>query len=76
MKVFAVIPCFNSLNKAYLVAEECLNYVDKVICIDDACPLGTGKLIEKNINNEKLIVIYHKKKKVLVVLPKRDLNML
>ncbi len=63
MKVFAVIPCFNSVDKAYLVANECLKYVDKVICIDDACPYSTGKIIEKNIDHEKLKVIYHKKNK-------------
>ena len=60
MKIFAVIPCFNSVDKAYVVVNECLKYVDKVICVDDACPLGTGKIIEKKIDNEKLVVFYHK----------------
>ncbi len=63
MKVFAIIPCFNSVDKAYLIANECLKYVDKVICVDDKCPYGTGQIIEKKIDNEKLIVIYHKNNK-------------
>ena len=50
MLVIAVIPCFKSPSQAPLIAAECLKFVDKVICVDDSCPLNTGKEIERNPN--------------------------
>ena len=60
MKVFAVLPCFKSIDTACFIAKECINYVDHVVCIDDNCPYGTGKKIEKYIKDEKITVLYHK----------------
>ena len=37
----AVIPCFKTKEKAADVALKSLNYVDKVICVDDNCPYKT-----------------------------------
>ena len=39
---------------------ETLNYVDKVICVDDNCPYKTSKYISKRIKNDKLIIINNK----------------
>ena len=36
-------------------------YVDKVICIDDCCPLNTGREIEKKVTSENFYLIRHKK---------------
>lgn len=60
MKIFAVIPCFNSIEKACFIAKESLKYVDHVVCIDDNCPYGTGNKIEKFVKNDKITVLYHK----------------
>ena len=41
----AVIPCFKTKEKAADVALKSLNYVDKVICVDDNCPYKTYEFI-------------------------------
>ena len=61
MLIVAIIPCFKSPSLAPLVASECLKYVDKVICIDDCCPLNTGRKIEKKVKSENFFLIRHKK---------------
>jgi len=60
MKIFAVLPCFNSIDTACFIAKECINYVDHVICVDDNCKYGTGRKIEKFVKDEKLTVLYHR----------------
>ena len=61
MLIVAIIPCFKSPSLAPWVASECLKYVDKVICIDDCCPLNTGREIEKKVTSENFYLIRHKK---------------
>ena len=42
MRTVAIIPCYKSPKSAPKIASKCLDYVEKVICIDDFCPLNTG----------------------------------
>ena len=37
MFVVAIIPCYKSPKIAPIIASKCLNYVQKVSCIDDCC---------------------------------------
>ncbi len=60
MKICTIIPCYKSPEKAPAIAKECLKYSDLVICVDDCCPLQSGKKIEEFVKSEKLIVIRHK----------------
>ena len=56
----AVIPCFKTKEKAADVALKSLNYVDKVICVDDNCPYKTYEFISKRIKDDNLIIIKNK----------------
>jgi len=60
MTSIAIIPCYKSKGKAENVVLETLKYVDKVICVDDNCPLDTGASIRKNIKDENLTIIKNK----------------
>ena len=61
MLTIAVMPCYKTKEKAAEVALKTLNFVDKVICVDDNCPYQTSILIKKLIKNKNLIVIKNKK---------------
>ena len=62
MKLFAIIPCFNVGKRVFPLIKYTLNNVDKVIIIDDCCPLKTGKIVKKKFkNNNKVIVLKNKK---------------
>lgn len=61
MIVVAIIPCYKSPKIAPLIASKCLDYVDKVICIDDCCPFHTGQEIKNLIKNKNLYVVKHTK---------------
>ena len=58
MKIFAILPCFNSTEMACFIAKECINYVDHVICVDDNCPYGTGNTIENFVKDERITILY------------------
>ena len=62
MKIFAVIPCFNVGKRVFALIKYTLNYVDKIIIIDDCCPLKTGRLVKTKFKkNNKIIVLNNKK---------------
>ncbi|MBO8240528.1 glycosyltransferase family 2 protein [Prochlorococcus marinus XMU1412] len=61
MLTVAIIPCYKTPDKAPLIASKCLNYVNKVICVDDCCPFNTGDKIESEIENKNIYVIRHQK---------------
>ena len=61
MVTYAVIPCYKSPAIAHQIVTDCLKYVDKVICVDDYCPMGTGQMIEEKVKSPNLIVLYHEK---------------
>ncbi len=63
MLIVGVIPCYKTKSKALKVVSECIKHLDIVICVDDFCPFNTGKEIEKNLDDNKIRVLYHKKNK-------------
>lgn len=63
MIIAGVIPCYKTPDKALKVVGQSFKYLDLVICVDDCCPLNTGKEIEKNFNDNKVSVLYHNKNK-------------
>ena len=63
MLTIGVIPCYKNPIKAIDVVNECFKYLDLIICVDDCCPLNTGKEIENNFDDKKIIVLYHEKNK-------------
>ncbi len=56
-----VIPCFMGGEITVKLIEKIINYADKVVLIDDKCPLNTGKkIIDKNFG-DKVKVIFNAK---------------
>ena len=41
------------------MAQDVINYVDKLVCVDDCCPENTGKSIENFLKSDQLDFIYH-----------------
>ena len=60
-KICIVIPCYRVREEIKNVLNK-IDYkiVDKVFVIDDACPQNSGLLV-KNLNLEKIEVIFSKK---------------
>ncbi len=58
-KIIIVIPCFKVKNKISNVITKVPDWVYKIICVDDCCPQGTGKYIEQNINDDRILTIYN-----------------
>ena len=61
----AVMPCYKSSKIAPLIAKDVINYVDKLICVDDSCPEYTGQKIANALDNEKLMLFFMKIIRVL-----------
>jgi len=58
-KIAIVIPCFRVCDSIINVVEGALNYAGMIICVDDACPDGSGRLVEKDISDSKVNVLYN-----------------
>ena len=59
-KLGCVIPCFRGGQITLSVVEKALKHVDLVVVVDDACPFGTGKLIETKFGDvSKTKVIFN-----------------
>lgn len=57
---FVIIPAFRVAQQVIGVTTDCLNYCHKVIVVDDACPENSGRLVEKEFENDPRVeVIYH-----------------
>ena len=63
MIIAGVIPCYKTPDKALKVVRQSYKYLDIVICVDDCCPLNTGKEIENTFKDSKVRVLYHKENK-------------
>ena len=62
MHTAAIVPCYRSSQTVTNVIEQCLKYVDLIVCVDDNCPEMTGNIIEELfIDNPKVILIRHKR---------------
>ncbi len=61
LKIAAVIPC-------YRVADQILNLirtippeVDRIYCVDDACPAGSGKLVMERCADPRISVLFNER---------------
>ena len=63
MIIAGVIPCYKTPDKALAVVRQSYKYLDIIICVDDCCPLNTGKEIENTFKDGKVRVLYHKENK-------------
>ena len=58
-KIIAVMPCYKSSEIAPLLVKDVIKFVDKLICIDDACPDSTGYKIRNSVKSDKLDFLFH-----------------
>jgi dolichol-phosphate mannosyltransferase len=58
-RVVVVIPAYKVSQQICRVIDEIPNFVHKIIIVDDACPEGSGELVEKTFNNPKITVLTH-----------------
>jgi glycosyltransferase involved in cell wall biosynthesis len=61
--VCVVIPCYKVKNKILDVLSRIDQTVAKIIVVDDACPEGTGRHVEKVCSDARVQVIYHQENK-------------
>ena len=59
--IAVIIPCYKSAEHVLHVLGNIPNIVDVIYCIDDACPDRIGQRIEKESNDKRIHVLYHKK---------------
>lgn len=58
-RVAVVIPAYKVTRHIGKVVSKIPAMVWRIYVIDDACPDGSGKFVEKNIDDERVRVIYH-----------------
>jgi len=58
-KISVVIPAYRILQHIEDVIANIPEFVWRIYVIDDACPDGSGRLLDKNLENNRLRVIYH-----------------
>ena len=56
-----VIPCFKVTNSIIDVIESAIDFADSIICVDDACPEHSGRLVQEKISNPKVRVLFNEK---------------
>ena len=56
-----VIPCYLGGETTLKLISEILIYTDKIVLVDDKCPLNTGKKILQSELREKVHVIFNNK---------------
>ncbi len=61
MKVAVVIPCYRVKDRVMSVLDAIPDGVDKIICVDDACPQGTGAHIKDTCKDKRVEVLTHGK---------------
>ena len=58
-KIAIVIPSYRTIDSIIEVVEGALPYAEMIICVDDACPENSGRLVEQKIRNPKVCVLFN-----------------
>ena len=61
MKVAVIIPCYKVRAHVMDVLARMPAEITRIYCVDDACPEGSGKLIEDNCKDRRVRVLFHEK---------------
>jgi dolichol-phosphate mannosyltransferase len=59
LRVAVIIPCYKVRAHVAEVIARIGPEVDAIYCVDDACPEGSGKLIEDAVRDRRVKVLYH-----------------
>jgi len=57
--VAVVIPCYKVTHHIVGVVNAIGPEVDRIYCVDDACPENSGDMIERDIRDPRVVVIRH-----------------
>lgn len=55
--IAVVIPCYRVREQILPLLERIPDFVDKIYCVDDACPDGSGDLIESAVKQKRVILL-------------------
>jgi len=55
--VWLVVPCYKVKTKILDVIAKTPAWIDGIVCIDDACPEGSGDFIEANNKDPRVVVV-------------------
>jgi dolichol-phosphate mannosyltransferase len=55
--VWIVIPCYRVKDHILKVIEKVPAWVEGIVCVDDACPDGSGEFIEANVVDSRVVVL-------------------
>ena len=58
-RVAVIVPCYKVTGQVADVIARIGPEVDAIYCVDDACPQGSGKLIEQTVGDKRVKVLYH-----------------
>ncbi len=56
--IAVVVPCYRVKDSIIQVVKDGLDHADAVYCVDDACPDGSGRLVESEFDDERVRVIF------------------
>ena len=60
-QVVAIVPAFKSYNHILEVLSRMPEIVTKIIVVDDACPHGTGKVVQSELRDKRVEVVFNEK---------------
>ena len=55
--VWLVVPCYKVRNHILRVIEKTPAWFEGIVCVDDACPEGSGDFIEANAKDSRVVVV-------------------
>jgi glycosyltransferase involved in cell wall biosynthesis len=55
--VWLVVPCFKVKAHILKVIAKTPTWVEGIVCVDDACPEGSGDFIEANVSDPRVVVV-------------------
>lgn len=59
LSIAVVIPCYKVTAHIAEVIARIGREVQAIYCVDDACPEGSGKLVQKMVRDKRVKVIFH-----------------
>ena len=57
--VAVVIPCFGVSQTIVSVINSIPDFVSRIVVVDDACPEGSGALVEREVSDPRVVVLKH-----------------
>ena len=59
LRLAVVIPCFKVRGRIVQLLQRIGPEIDRIYCVDDACPEGSGAAIERAVTDPRVVVLRH-----------------